>query len=392
MSDGSTQQRPTVDYDHHRDGNLWPVWKQLREQCPVAFSDTHGGHWVTSKYADIAAIARNPEVFSSEFVTVPPMLGVGEVGMPPLTTDPPEHGPLKGLLTSAFTPKRMALIEPLVREIVASSIDSFVDRGSCEASAEFCKVVPMYTIARLLGLPTEDDPTFTDWVHRMVEMQGTDESFEAGFEIMEYFSELLPKRQANRGEDFISYLTTAEVDGHQLDDSDIILSSMAVLLAGIDTTWSTLAYTLWHLAQDQDLQQRLRNEPALLDTAREEFLRFYAPVAVARKATTDTEIGGCPVSAGELVLIPFPSANRDPEEFSDPDTFDPQRSPNRHVAFGLGIHRCVGVNLARLELTIALGEFLRRVPQFRLDPDQEIHWAVGQIRGPRSLRLLFDVA
>jgi cytochrome P450 len=392
MSDRSTDERPTVDYDHHRDGNLWPVWKQLREQCPVAFSEAHGGHWVTSKYADIAAIARNPGVFSSEFVTVPPMLGVGEVGMPPLTSDPPDHGPLKGLLTSAFTPKRMALIEPLVREIVASSIDAFADRGWCEASAEFCKIVPMYTIARLLGLPTEDDATFTDWVHRMVEMQGTDESFEAGFEIMEYFSELLPKRQANRGEDFISYLTTAEVDGHTLDDSDIILSSMSVLLAGIDTTWSTLAHALWHLAQDQDLQQRLRDEPALLDTAKEEFLRFYAPVSVARVAKTDTEVGGCPVAAGELVMIPFPSANRDPEEFADPDTFDATRSPNRHVAFGLGIHRCVGVNLARLELSIALGEFLRRVPPFRLDPDHEITWAVGQIRGPRSLRLLFDAA
>jgi cytochrome P450 len=386
-------ERPVIDYDHYVDRNLFPVWKQLRESdCPVAFSENYGGYWVTSRYADIAAIARNPEVFSSEFVTVPPMLGVGEVGMPPLTSDPPEHGPLKGLLTSAFTPKRMAIIEPLVREIVASSIDAFVDRGWCEASAEFSKVVPMYTIARLLGLPTEDDPTFTDWVHRMIEMQGTDESFEAGFEIMEYFSELLPKRKANPGEDFISYMTTAEVDGHRVDDSDLILSSMSVFLAGIDTTWSTLAHALWHLAQDQDLQKRLRDEPALMDSAREEFLRFYAPVSVARLAKTGTVVGGCPVAAGEMVLIPFPSANRDAEEYDDPDTFDAERSPNRHVAFGLGIHRCVGVNLARLELSIALGEFLRRVPQFRLDPDHEITWAVGQIRGPRSLRLLFDNA
>jgi cytochrome P450 len=385
--------RPTIDYDHHRDGNLFPVWKQLRESaCPVAWSEHHGGHWVTSRYEHIAAIARNPEVFSSEFVTVPAMLGVGEVGMPPLTLDPPDHGPMKGLLTSAFTPKRMALIEPLVREIVASSIETFEGRGWCEASAEFSKVVPMYTIARLLGLPTEDDPQFTDWVHRMVELQGSDESFEAGFELMEYFAELLPKRQANQGDDFISYLTTAEVDGHRLGDSDIILSSMSVLLAGIDTTWSTLAHALWHLAQDQELQARLRNDPALIDTAKEEFLRYYAPVSVARVAKVDTEVGGCPIAAGELVMIPFPSANRDAAEFDDPDTFDAARSPNRHVAFGLGIHRCVGVNLARLELNIALAEFLRRIPQFRLDPDHEIKWAVGQIRGPRSLRLLFDAA
>lgn len=385
--------RPIVDYDHHRDVNMFPVWKQLRESgCPVVFSENYDGFFIAPRYAEVAAIARNPEVFSSEFVTVPPMLGVGEVGMPPLTSDPPDHGPLKGLLTSAFTPKRMALIEPLVREIVASSIDAIEGRGWCEASEEFSKVVPMYTIARLLGLPTEDDPTFTDWVHRMIEMQGSDESFEAGFEVMEYFSELLPKRKADPGEDFISYLTTAEVDGHRLDDSDIILSSMSVFLAGIDTTWSTLAHALWHLAQDQDLQKRLRDEPALMDSAREEFLRFYAPVTVARVAKHDTEVSGCPIAARQLVMIPFPSANRDPDEFDDPDTFDAERSPNRHVAFGLGIHRCVGVNLARLELSIALHEFLQRLPQFRLDPDHEITWAVGPIRGPRSLRLLFDNA
>jgi cytochrome P450 len=385
--------RPVVDYDHHRDQNMFPVWKQLRESgCPVVYSENYDGFWVAARYAEIAEIARKPEVFSSEFVTVPPILGVGEVGMPPLTSDPPDHGPLKGLLTSAFTPKRMAIIEPLVREIVASSIAAFEGRGWCEASEEFSKVVPMYTIARLLGLPTEDDPVFTDWVRRMIEMQGSDESFEAGFEVMEYFSELLPKRQANPGDDFISYLTTAEIDGHRISDSDLILSSMSVFLAGIDTTWSTLAHALWHLAQDQDLQKKLREQPELMDSAREEFLRYYAPVSVARVAKSDTEVAGCPIAAGELVMIPFPSANRDADEFSDPDTFDAERSPNRHVAFGLGIHRCVGVNLARLELSIALTEFLRRIPQFRLDPDDDVVWAVGPIRGPRRLRLLFDAA
>jgi cytochrome P450 len=385
--------RPTVDYDHHRDVNMFPVWKELRESgCPVVFSENYDGFYIAPGYAEIAAIARNPEVFSSEFVTVPPILGVGEVGMPPLTSDPPDHGPLKGLLTSAFTPKRMAIIEPLVREIVASSIDAFEGRGWCEASEEFCKVVPMYTIARLLGLPTEDDPVFTDWVRRMIEMQGSDESFEAGFEVMEYFSELLPKRQADPGDDFISYLTTAEIDGHRIGDSDLILSSMSVFLAGIDTTWSTLAHALWHLARDQDLQKKLREHPELMDSAREEFLRYYAPVSVARVAKSDTEVSGCPIAAGALVMIPFPSANRDADEFDDPETFDPERSPNRHVAFGLGIHRCVGVNLARLELSIALNEFLRRLPPFRLDPDDEVTWASGPIRGPRHLRLLFDSA
>lgn len=379
----------SIDYDHFADVNLFPVWKHLRETCPVAHSDDMEGFWIASRHAEIAAIARDPELFSSRYVTVPPQNLLGDLALPPLTLDPPEHGPIKAVLTSAFTPKRVAPLEPVVREIVVDAIGMFATKGACDASHEFARVVPLYTIARLLGLPKEDDPKFTDWVHRAIELQGTDESLIAGFEVLEYFSELVEQRQASPGEDFVSYLTQAEIDGEPMADSDIILSSMSVLLAGIDTTWSVLGFAIKHLAEDQELQQRLREDPGLIESAREEFLRFYAPVTVARQATRDTERGGCPIKAEEMVLIPFPSANRDPEAFPDPDTFDVERSPNKHVAFGLGVHRCLGVNLARLELSIALEELLARIPQWRLDPAGEVRWAVGQIRGPRALPILF---
>jgi cytochrome P450 len=162
-----------------------------------------------------------------------------------------------------------------------------------------------------------------------------------------------------------------------------------LLIAGIDTTWSAIGASLWHLARTPEDTARLVAEPELIPTAIEEFLRAYAPVTMAREVMIDTEVNGCPIKAGNMVLLSFPAANRDPAMFPEPDRVLIDRKENRHAAFGLGIHRCVGSNLARMEMTVAVEEWLKRIPKFRMDATQQVTWSEGTVRGPRSLPLLF---
>jgi cytochrome P450 len=162
-----------------------------------------------------------------------------------------------------------------------------------------------------------------------------------------------------------------------------------LLIAGIDTTWSAIGASLWHLAKTPEDRERLVAEPELLPTAVEEFLRAYSPVTMAREVMKETAISGCPVKPGNMVLLSFPAANRDPAVFPDADKVVIDRKQNPHAAFGLGIHRCVGSNLARMEMTVAIEEWLKRIPHFRLDPAGKVIWSEGTVRGPRLLPVLF---
>jgi cytochrome P450 len=385
-----------LELDHQRPGfniDALDTWRRLRAGSKVVHSTAHEGFWITPGYAEIDEIAHRPESFSSLYVTVPRILGVGDVPIPPLNLDPPQHGPIKHLLSSAFSPPKVAALEPVTRQIVNASIDTFVSRGECDAAQDFARTIPTSVICRLFGLGSEMDERCDDWVHRMVDLSGDEEAaMAAGFELIAFFGNLVQERKSTRGDDLISYLLEAEVEGRRLDDGEIVLSSVGLLLAGIDTTWSVLSGSLMHLALHPDQQQTLRDRPDLLTTAREEFLRFYAPVTVARQVVEDTEFRGCPFKAGDMVLMPFPSANHDQQQFDDPDDVVLDRSPNRHLAFGVGIHRCVGSNLARMELSMALEEFLRRIPAFRLTSVDDIEWSTGPMRGPRRVPLVFEPA
>ena len=384
---------PTVEFDHQAPGfnvDPYPVYAELRSKCPMARSEAHEGFWIASTYQAISDVIHRPAEFSSKIVTVPKIQGVGDIGLPPLNLDPPDHGPLKRVLASAFLPQRVERLLPVTHEIVADLLDKLVPTGGFDASHDFSRLVPLTLMARLLDLPLEDEAKFTDWVLRTIDMAGDlTSSFEAAFELVQYFGELVPQRVGSGADDLISFLHVTEVDGRRLEGWEIGLCSITLLLAGIDTTWSALAATIHYLAGHPDDQRRLREEPALWETAREEFLRVFAPVTVARLATADTEVLGCPVAAEEMVLLPFPSANRDEAEFPDAEQVRLDRSPNRHLTFGLGIHRCIGATLARMEMDVALGEFLRRIPDFRLAEGGVVEWSTGQIRGPRKVPIVF---
>jgi cytochrome P450 len=212
-------------------------------------------------------------------------------------------------------------------------------------------------------------------------------------EMTGYFSGHIEHRRTNRTDDLISALMNAkDKSGAPLSDGHVLGSLRLLLIAGIDTTWSAIGASLWHLAKTPADRERLVAEPALMPSAVEELLRAYSPVTMAREVMKETVVSGCPVKPGNMVLLSFPAANRDPAMFPDADKVVIDRKENRHAAFGLGIHRCVGSNLARMEMTVAIEEWLKRIPDFRLDPAGQVKWSEGTVRGPRQLPVLFGKA
>jgi cytochrome P450 len=311
---------------------------------------------------------------------------------PPITSDPPEHKPAKQLLLPPFTPDAMKKLEPRVRAICNELIDEFINDGQCDAAARYTKHIPVRAIAHMLGIAEKDGDLFIKWIHEILELGIKDDAALMGAvrEMTGYFAAHLEQRKQKPTDDLISTLMRArDKNGQPLSDNHVLGSLRLLLIAGIDTTWSAIGASLWHLAKTAADCERLVGEPELIPTAVEELLRAYSPVTMAREVMKETVISGCPVKPGNMVLLSFPAANRDPAMFPDADKVVLDRKENRHAAFGLGIHRCVGSNLARMEMTVAIEEWLKRIPDFRLDPAGQVTWSEGTVRGPRQLPLLF---
>jgi cytochrome P450 len=370
----------------------FPIWDGIRAaKCPIAHTERFRGAYLPTRYADIRAIAYDPEHFSSRQVVVrdnPPPVGGG--GAPPITSDPPRHRPARMVLLPPFTPQAVDKLVPKARAVCNELIDAFIGKGRCDAAADYAQHIPVRLIAHMLGIPDSDGDRFRKWIHDILE-QGTTDQYvlERGFmELTEYFRGHLQARRQEPGDDLISYMLTAKYpDGQPFKENHILGSLRLLLVAGIDTTWSGIGASLWHLAKTPADRRRLAEEPALVPSAIEEFLRAYSPVTMARLIAKETTLNGCTFKEGEMVMLSFPAANRDPAMFPDADKVIIDRKENRHAAFGLGIHRCVGSNLARMEMTVAVEEFLKRIPDF--DLAGEVTWSTGAVRGPRRVPVSF---
>ncbi len=376
----------------------YPVWSDLRPRCPIAHSDRYGGSWMPTTMEEIREIAKDTEHFSSREVVVVPRHDAGaeyaEVTAPPIQSDPPEHTWAKRLILPAFSPQAVALFEPTTRAFCQSLLAKFASQGHADAAIDYSQRIPVQVIALMLGIPTEMSETFTGWVRDMLEFAGENpaQAERSRNEAFGYLHRQIQARREQPKDDLISRLLASEVDGNPVPERHILGSCGLLLVAGIDTTWSSIGSSLWHLATHAEDRRRLAAEPELIPTAIEEFLRAYSPVTMARIVTEDVERAGCPMKAGDRVLLPFPAANRDPEAFEDADRVILDRERNRHIAFGLGPHRCAGSNLARMELRVALEEWMKAIPEFELDPSRPMLWAGGQVRGPRALPVTFPVA
>ena len=372
------------------------IWDELRTACPIAHSDRRGSNWLPTRYEDVTAIAHDIEHFSSLEIAVIPFEGeepeepVLPYGLPPISADPPLHTWTRRLLLPWFSHRRVEGYEALTRSLCTGLIDGFIDSGRADAAAGYAQQIPVRVIAHILGVPSEMSDTFTGWVRDVLEFADDPEARERGMVgLLTFFVDEEQRRRKNPGDDLMSELIKTEVDGKPIETSIVLGTAALVLIAGIDTTWSAIGSSLWHLATNEDDRKRLVAEPELMPLAIEELLRAYSPVTMARVVTEDIDYGGCPMKAGDRVLMNFPAANRDPEAFEDADRVILDRAHNRHVAFGSGIHRCAGSNLARMELRIAIEEWLRRIPDFRLEEGSEVTWAGGQVRGPRVLPVVF---
>ena len=370
----------------------FPIWETLRAASPVVHTERFLGCYMPTTYQAVKEIAYDTEHFSSRRVIVRDVRPEITARAPPITSDPPEHKPAKQVLLPPFTPDAMKRLEPRVRAICNELIDEFIDDGGCDAAARYTKHIPVRAIAHMLGIPEKDGDLFIKWIHQILELgiRDDNELMSGVREMTGYFMAHLEQRKLEPGDDLISQLMRAKgPDGQPLSDDHVLGSLRLLLIAGIDTTWSAIGSSLWHLARTPADRERLVAEPELLPTAIEEFLRAYSPVTMAREVMKETTISGCPVKSGNMVLLSFPAANRDPAMFPDADKVVIDRKENRHAAFGLGIHRCVGSNLARMEMTVAIEEWLKRIPDFRLDPAGKVTWSEGTVRGPRQLPVLF---
>ena len=421
MSEAEPVQDWATDFDHLDDtwaADPYPIWEELRAECPVAHSPRYGGTWLPTRHEDISSIAYDTEKFTSRFIIVggtrPPDFLAPAGPVPPISSDPPYHHGARRKLIPPFSPKEIARIEPATRAYCHSLIDSMAGRDVVDAAADYAQHIPVRVIADMLGFPEEDADTFRTFVHSFLEGVAVpiEERLDEVIALFGYLQTQVDDHMANPRDDLTTYLINLEEDPESLrgafDQAGLqfeeaaeenleappeperllppVLGTMALLLiAGIDTTWSAIGASLWHLAGHPEDRQRMANEPELFPTAMEELLRAYAPVTMARLVREDTDWNGCPMKKDDWVLLPFPAANRDPKMFEEPDRVILDRVSNRHAAFGLGIHRCVGSHLARMELKVALEVWLERFSDFELADPGAVTWSHGQVRGPRRL-------
>ena len=373
------------DFELFVQGKAHEVWRLLRAEAPVhwnAGNELFPGFWSVTQYADVLTVSRDTTTYSSSrgisMMVDPdnptPASGAGKML---ITIDPPQHGRLRRLVNKGFTPRMVAQLEPSVRAITTSILDEVAPRGECDFVTDIAALLPLGVICALMGVPREDWGLMFTLTNRVLGAEDPEYQTIAGDaretanqglrEMFGYFVRLVTARRAERRDDLISVLTEAEMDGESLTDEEILYFCYLLIVAGNETTRNAISGGMLALCEHPAERARLAADAALLPTAVEEILRWTSPVMhMARFVTRDTVLHGQPIRAGERVLMWYPSANRDAAVFPDADRFDVGRTPNEHIAFGLGEHFCLGAGLARQELRVMFETLLARLPDIAL--------------------------
>jgi len=382
------------DWDYYNaqwSNDPYPIWDDLKSKCPMAHSRRYNeGVWLPLTYDQIDLIAHDTSTFSS----VHNGLSAGgfeeRPKLPPIHSDPPEHLDLRRAILPFFSPKAIEAWRPHVTAHCEELASAIVARGSGDAAIDYAQHIPVHAIASILGVDPADGNMFRQWiinflVYGPLDVEVRDEAMRA---TSEYMARQVTYRRERSGDDLISHLIGVEINGEPMSDDLIVRILVLQMVAGIDTTWSSIGAALWHLATHDDDRRRLVADPSMIPAAVEEMLRAYAPVFVNRVVTQDTVVDGVEIKEGDSVFMTFPIACRDESQFERANEVIIDREKNRHVAFGSGIHRCLGSNLARLEMNVAVETFLRHMPEFSLVDPEAVVWAPGQIRGPRSIPIV----
>ena len=403
-------QPPRVDlFDPSFKADPYPTYAELRSSAPVyraALPDGRGV-WLITRYDDVLAVLKDQRFVKDwrgaltpeQLAQVPPIPEVMKpLSQNMLDTDPPDHERLRALVSKAFTPRLIERLRPRVQAISDGLLDAVQDRGEMDLIDDYAFPLPITVIAELLGVPAEDRNNFREWSDAAVSGNASQEYMEQILiphmqAFTDYLRALFEEKRSNPKDDLVSALVRAEEAGDRLSEDELLGMVFLLLVAGHETTVNLIGNGVLALLQHPDQLRKLKEDPSLIKPAVEELLRYDGPVETSteRFAREDVEIGGQVIPRGEMVLVVLAAANHDPERFPDPDELDITRTDNRHLAFGKGIHHCLGAPLARMEGEIAISTLLRRMPNLRLKGSPEsLSWRPGMIlRGLRGLPVEF---
>lgn len=385
-----TDEMPETETGLDLTGPPQEMYKFLRDHMPVMAVE-HEMMTGTSValHDDVMFVLQNPDIFSSD--------GAAEIGqvrpLIPLEIDPPEHSKFRKLLDPLFAPRRVAELEASTRALINDLIDAVIDDGGCNFHTSIAEPLPSQVFLTMFGLPVERTSEFIELKDGIIRppvsdpVAATDYRNMTGQKIYAALEEAIAEKKRAPQSDFISQFLDAEVDGHRLTENDVLDIGYLFFLAGLDTVTASLDCMLAYLAQHASERQRLVDHPADIPAAMEELLRWETPVAgVIRVAIQDTELSGCPIHAGDKVSVNLGSANTDERFWADADLVDFDREINKHIAFGGGVHRCLGSHLARMELRVGLEEWHKRVPSYELEPGTTPEYSMG-LRSVDNLEL-----
>ncbi|ALJ16331.1 cytochrome P450 [Sphingopyxis macrogoltabida] len=374
------------DFDHYDDESAYSPygrWEEMRSKCPVAWSEKNGGYFILSKYNDISEAIRNTGTFSSAGgVTIPPK---PVPKLPPNEFDPPVHGMYRRIVNPLFSPERVAENRPWMRAIARDYTQRMLKQDAFDVSIDCAMQVTQDVTQRLLGIVDAPDD-MKRCAEDLVLMRGNAE--ESGAKLVELLNLEIDKRRTAPGDDVISTLLSASYDGKRpLTDHEIVHTSLLILLAGLDTTTSAIGGAVWYMLKHPEIREQLLGaDQRTWRLALDEFVRWTSPAqGTARTLAHETEVNGCPMHSGERIFFLVASGNRDEEEFPNPDEIVIDRFPNRHLAFGMGPHRCLGSHVAKAILQDVLEGLLEGLHNFRIKSDDDVVWEASNVRGIRSL-------
>jgi cytochrome P450 len=387
-------------FDHSLDPALlaghYAEWTRLQEMYRAFRSDINGDDrnlWFLLHYDDIREAFRDPERFSSRSVAYRDH-DEAPLQMVPIQMDPPVHGKYRAVLHDRFTAEAVAKLEPEIRARAAKLITALAAEGSCDYSRDFAFRFPTAIFLGMMGLDVERTDELVGLAKQVLHSNSAsdpNETMTAAYTIIQHIAAGLDERRKDPQKDLLTVMVNGEVDGAPIGDEYLVPMGFLLYIAGLDTVANVLTYSMHHLATNAELRQSLTASPERWTNAVEEFLRFYSIASTVRVVTEDIDFAGCPMKAGDRVVLPTAPAGRDPAAFDNAATFDPDRRPNRHLAFGSGPHRCLGSHLARLEMRVAMEEWHARIPDYRVADGAVITEHVSAVAGMNELPLTWDV-